>query len=279
MQPFSASNKINASVQAQAIVYIRENNLLKTDVAVNNTTIADTIKDLKLTQDKTNAIFKERISTFEENKKYYCIEKRSIKKWGKYHYVFSVKEKLLELKNSSKAVSPEIRNLFSLLSESETRFGGKIVPMYNLWTRLLWFLPQNEVMYLYDKYEKRMKHLYKQKINTNKKEGCYGRCIVENKFMTKTTESPSAYAQRELEDLVDVTIFNDVQYLCDTILSKIEKEIMEYFPKIVVVEDEEEVVQKPKLPVLSEEEEEAEFEKKQSRISTIPVDFDDEDWN
>ena len=56
---------------------------------------------------------------------------------------------------------------------------------------------------------------------------------------------------------------------------------MEYFPKIVVAEDEvQEIVQKTIIPVLTAEEEEKEFEKKQSKISiTTVVDFDDEDWN
>lgn len=278
MKPF-ATGKENASVDAQAIAYIHENNLLNTNASANNTKIDETRNDLRLHRDITSRTFKDRLQKFEDKKKYYIVGNREIRKWEKFHHVFSVKEKLLELKKSSKVVSPEIQKLFPLLSESETSFGGKVVPMYNLWTRLLWFMPKNEVMYLFEKYEKRMAELTKLKKSSNKKEGCHGSCVFEHKFNAKLSISSSANIAGELNDVINVTIFNDVQYLCDHILSKIEKQIMEYFPKIVVEEEKEEIViQKPKPKVLTQAEEEAAFEEKQTKIAATPVVFDDEDW-
>jgi len=203
-----------ASVIAQMIVYIYKENLLENENRIiHNIVLKDTIDFMK--QGHKRIIYKDLSSKMTDKMKYYYFDKIYRKKISeKVGHSFDMKKKVLEIYKKKETITPSIQELIHKLSESEKK--GEIIPAFDLWTKILWFLPFNALLLLFQHYEKLFDHAQNNKKNFYKK---------ATNYRDSVAIIAEAYAENSVYDVKNITLFNDLVYLCENLIPIFSKDI------------------------------------------------------
>lgn len=212
MTDFKFNMIVKASMPAQMIVHIYNNNLLL-DSTTSNIKVKEAIDFIQngnksLTYNEKCMQLKDKITFhyFEND-----IRKRVVKNTNNS---FEMKKKLLNVYKSGQKINQNVRELINKLTTSEK--SGEIRPTFDLWKKILWFLPFNVILLLFDNYEKQFEDAIKHRTN------------VRSKSSKHTNNSKIIYecnAENSVHDVKNITIFNDVIYLCENLVPIFEKEI------------------------------------------------------
>ena len=220
MEQFMFNPKTNASLIAQMIVYIDKHSLLEENVHVSNSFVSESICFIKNIHN--NIKYSDMCKLFEEKKKYYYFEKVFRNNIAKsVEQTFVAKTNLLNLyKRDVENIDPKTRKLFDYLSDSEKK--GEIRPTYDLWMKMLWFLPFNSILLLFQDYQTRI-----EKTLVNKRRVCK-KMESEALGLAKSAMQEAAYACGSVSDVINVLIINDIKYLCSHFVPQISDLLKQY---------------------------------------------------
>lgn len=244
MTQFQFNMNVKASMPAQMIVHIYNNNLLL-DNTTSNIKVKETIEFIQngnksLTYNEKCMQLKDKITFhyFEND-----IRKRVVKNTNNS---FEMKKKLLNVYKSGQKINQNVRELINKLTTSEK--SGEIRPTFDLWTKILWFLPFNVILLLFDNYEKQFEDALKH------------RTKVRSKSSKHTNNSKIIYecnAENSVHDVKNITIFNDVIYLCENLVPIFEKELDDILARNKIVKEntkkiQEVLTEKPNKKIIEE---------------------------
>lgn len=213
MEDFKYDTKSNASMTAQALVHIFKLQQSKLEYKGINDDIIHFTKFIK--NGKNDITYIDRSKLYESKRKYYFFKDHTrVKMSQTCNNSFTVKMKLLNLYKFNKTAKCQ---WFSYLMDGEKT--GVIRPSFDLWTKILWFLPFEYILVLFHYYQVRCE-----------------KALVEKKSLCKQAERDassnarsSAYdMQRGLsmvENLVDMNLADDVTYICSQLIPLIENQV------------------------------------------------------
>ena len=227
MEQFMFNPKTNASLTAQMIVYIDKHSLLEENIRVSNSFVSESIDFIKNIHNTVK--YSDICKLFEEKKKYYYFEKVFRNNIAKsVEQTFVAKTNLLNLyKRDVENIDPKTRKLFDYLSDSEKK--GEIRPTYDLWMKMLWFLPFNSILLLFQDYQNRI-----EKALVNKRHACK-KLESLSLGLAKTAMQEAAYVCGSVTDVINVLIINDIKYLCSHFIPQISELMNQYVVEETVI--------------------------------------------
>lgn len=213
MEDFKYDTKSKASVTAHALVYIfklHHSNLEYNGIHDNVLSYSKFIKN-----GKNDMSYIERSKLYESKRKYYYFNDRVRKNLSQTcNDSFTTKSKLLNLYKYDK--NNQCEWLLYLMDGEKT---GMIRPSYDLWTKILWFLPFEYILVLFHHYQVRC-----EKAQVEKK-----RLFKQSEKDSGSNAKSSLYdMQRGLslvQDLIDVNLADDVIYICSQIIPIIDSDV------------------------------------------------------
>lgn len=184
-------------------------------------------------------------------------KKDELKKWSKIGVKsFDIKQCILDIKNHHFHQSENVNEYITRLSSEEKALGGKVMPKYSLWYKILWFLPTNAIYILFNHYEKLTEKYIKSK---NKFMKNHGNLWSGLDLLIKYEN------ENNITNVLDVTAMNDTKYICDQLLPLIEEKIDVILPITSNIPDE--IIFQPNQML----------EKEISKIETAD-DWEDYEW-
>ena len=263
MEDFKYDTKSKASMTAHALVYIFKLQQSKLEYKGINDNVINYSKFIK--NGKNDITYIDRCKLYENKRKYYYFSDSVREKMSQTcDNSFNTKTKLLDLYKFDK--NAQCQWLSYLMDAEKT---GVIRPSYDLWTKILWFLPFEYVLVLFHYYEvscekaqQEKKRIFKQAerdASSNAKSSLYdmqrGNSLVLN--------------------LININLADDVAYICSQLLPLIDNEVDELLKPYAKYT---EPIERVKVPFKeiekNENQEELKIISKKLEILNNPVD----DW-
>ena len=213
MEDFKYDTKSRVSMTAQALVYIfklQQSGLEYKGVNDNVLSYSKTIKN-----GKNDITYVDRIKLYESKRKYFYFKDSMRAKMSESCAdSFMAKSKLLSLYKFSKTAKCE---WFSYLMDGEKT--GVIRPSYDLWTKILWFLPFEYILVLFHYYQVRCEKALVEK------KSIYKQASKDASSNAKSTAYDMQRGLSLVEDLVNINLADDVRYICSQLIPLIENQI------------------------------------------------------
>ena len=216
---FAQNHKSSASLIAQKIVYIYENQLISKPRRVANDEINKAVEFI--TRAERELTYPEKIKKRNDKIRYHYFEKEHRSKLARSSAAIeSFDAKARVLADFKKNVA---NPLSKFLSESEKR--GDVRPSYDLWTKVLWFLPDNCLLYMFDAYEKVCEDTISKRNHLRKTDHS-----LTSKMTNNSTEIFKAMLESSTDDVKNKVIFNDVIYICEKLLPLLLPDVLKSSP-------------------------------------------------
>jgi hypothetical protein len=215
MPEFAQIRDSPASLVAQKIVYIYENQLILKPRRVANDEINKAVEFI--TRAERELTYPEKIKKRNDKIRYHYFEKEHRSKLANTAAAiqsFDAKSRVLADYKSNIA-----NPLSKFLSEAEKR--GEIRPSYDVWMKVLWFLPDNCLLYMFDAYEKICEDTITKRNHLRKTDHS-----LSCKQTNNSTEIFKAMLESSTDDVKNKVIFNDVVYICEKLLPLLLPEVL-----------------------------------------------------